>query len=164
MKVAAARPDLLHAVIGMSQAVDNRRGGDLSYRYVLERARAEHNRKAIRILEQLGGSDTYDKDGRFVQRRWLLRYGGLVHSLGMRAMASIMLDAREYSIGDCLRHLRSRGMRFSIPRMGDELKGVDLLQEIPELSVPVFFFAKEDMTTPRPLSSPRSSTPHCIPP
>ncbi|HET9918582.1 MAG TPA: alpha/beta fold hydrolase, partial [Ktedonobacteraceae bacterium] len=58
MKVAAARPDLLYAVIGMGQVVAMQRGDDLSYRYVLERVHAEHNRKAIRILEQLGGSDT----------------------------------------------------------------------------------------------------------
>ena len=38
MKVAAARPDLLYAVIGMGQVVDMKRGEDLSYRYVLERA------------------------------------------------------------------------------------------------------------------------------
>jgi pimeloyl-ACP methyl ester carboxylesterase len=148
MKVAAARPELLHAVIGMGQCVDSR-GEDLSYRYVLERARAEHNQKAIRILEQLGGSDTYGKSGKFIQRRWLFRYGGLVHSLDLWALASILFDAREYSIGDCIRYLRMSGLRFSIPRMGDELLGVNLLQEVPELSVPVWFFeGRHDYTAP----------------
>src|SRR5207245_10849598 len=59
MKVAAVRPDLLFAVIGMGQVVDMKQGEDLSYRYVLERAHVEHNHKAIRILEKLGGADTY---------------------------------------------------------------------------------------------------------
>jgi pimeloyl-ACP methyl ester carboxylesterase len=149
MKVAAARPDLLFAVIGMGQVVDNRRGEDLSYRYVLERAHAEHNRKAIRILEQLGGSDTFSKDGRFVQRRWLVRYGGMTHALDTGAVVSILLNAPECSIVDCIRGLRMRDMKFSIPRMGDEIMGVNLLQEIPELSVPVVFFAgRYDYTTP----------------
>jgi pimeloyl-ACP methyl ester carboxylesterase len=148
MKVAAARPELLHAVIGMAQVVD-RRGEDLSYRYVLERARAEHNRKAIRILEQLGGSDTYGKTGKFIQRRWLFHYGGLVHSLDLWTLASILFDAREYSLGDCIRYLRMSGLRFSIPRMRDELMAVNLLQEIPELSVPVWFFeGRHDYTAP----------------
>lgn len=148
MKVAAARPELLHAVIGMAQVVD-RRGEDLSYRYVLERARAEHNRKAIRILEQLGGSDTYGKTGKFIQRRWLFHYGGLVHSLDLWTLASILFDAREYSLGDCIRYLRMSGLRFSIPRMRDELMAVNLLQEIPELSVPVWFFeGQHDYTAP----------------
>ena len=40
-------------------------------------------------------------------------------------------------------------MKFSSRRMGDEIMGVNLLQEIPELSVPVVFFAGSyDYTTP----------------
>jgi pimeloyl-ACP methyl ester carboxylesterase len=81
--------------------------------------------------------------------QWLLHYGGLVHALDIWEQLSIMLDAREYSIGDCIRWVRLRGMRFSIPRMGDELTGVNLLQEIRELSVPVFFFeGRYDYTAP----------------
>src|SRR5579885_2886921 len=91
MKVAAARPDLLYAVIGMGQVVDNKRGEDLSYRYVLKCAHAEHNRKAIRILEQLGESDTFKKDSTFVQRRWLAHYGGMIHALDTGAVISILL-------------------------------------------------------------------------
>jgi pimeloyl-ACP methyl ester carboxylesterase len=149
MKVAAARPDLLHAVIGMGQVVDNKCGEDLSYRYVLERAHAEHNRKAIRVLEQLGGADTYRKDSRFVQRRWLVRYGGMMHALDTGAVVSILLNAPEISIGGYISALRMSDMKFSCRRMGDELLSVNLLQEIPELSVPVFFFAgRYDYTTP----------------
>ena len=149
MKVAAARPDLLYAVIGMGQVVDNKRGEDLSYCYVLEHAHAEHNQKAIRILEQLGGSDTFRKDVKFVQRRWLVRYGGMMHAADTGAVVSILLNAPECSIVDCIRGLRMRDMKFSIRQMGDELMGVNLLQEIPALSVPVFFFAGTyDYTTP----------------
>ncbi len=149
MKVAAARPDLLYAVIGMGQLVDGKRGEDLSYKYVLERAHAEHNRKAIRSLEQLGGSDTFRKDGRFVQRWWLFRYGGFLHAIGMRGFFSILLDAPEYSIGDCISNLRMRDMKFSCRWLGDEYMGVNLLQEIQELSVPVVFFAgRYDYATP----------------
>ncbi|HET9918360.1 MAG TPA: alpha/beta hydrolase, partial [Ktedonobacteraceae bacterium] len=149
MKVAAARPDLLYAVIGMGQVVAMQRGEDLSYRYVLERVHAEHNRKAIRILEQLGGSDTYRKDSTFVQRRWLVRYGGMVHRLDTGAMVSILLNAPECSIADCIRGLTRRDMKFSCRLMGDEIMGVNLPQEILELSVPVFFFVGSyDYTTP----------------
>jgi pimeloyl-ACP methyl ester carboxylesterase len=149
MKVAAARPDLLYAVIGMGQVVDMKRGEDLSYRYVLEHAHAEHNRKAIRILEQLGGADTYRKDSKFVQRRWLVRYRGMMHALDTGAVISILLNTPECSITDCIGGLRMKDMKFSCQRMGDEIMGVNLLQEIPELSVPVVFFAgRYDYTTP----------------
>jgi pimeloyl-ACP methyl ester carboxylesterase len=149
MEVAAARPELLYAVIGMGQVVDMQRGEDISYRYVLERARAEHNRKAIRALEQLGGSDTYRKDSTFVQRRWLMHYGGMVHALDTGAIVSILLHSPECSIADCIRGLARRDMKFSCRLMGDEIMGVNLLQEIPELAVPVFFFTgRYDFTTP----------------
>lgn len=149
MKVAAARPDLLYAVIGMGQVVDMQRGEDLSYNYVLERTHAEHNRKAIRVLSQLGGADTYRKDSTFVQRRWLVRYGGMMHSLDTRAVVSILLNAPECSIVDCIRGLTRKDMKFSCRRMGDEIMGIHLVQEIPELSVPVFFFTGSyDYTTP----------------
>jgi pimeloyl-ACP methyl ester carboxylesterase len=140
MKVAAARPDLLYAVIGMGQVVNNRRGEEISYRYVLERARAEHNRKAIRILEHLGGSDTYRKGTTFVQRRWLAHYKGVIHALDTAALASILLNAPECSLVDCIRGLRRDDLKFSCRLMGDELMGVNLLQEIPELAIPVMFF------------------------
>jgi pimeloyl-ACP methyl ester carboxylesterase len=149
MKVAAARPDLLYAVIGMGQVVDMQRGEDLSYRYVLERAYAERNRKAIRLLEQLGGADTYRKDSTFVQRRWLVRYGGMMHALDTGAVVSILLNAPECSIADGIGGLTMKDMKFSCRRMGAEIMGVNLLQEIPELCVPVCFFAgRYDYTTP----------------
>lgn len=40
-------------------------------------------------------------------------------------------------------------MKFSCRLMGDEIMGVNVLQEIPELAVPVFFFVGSyDYTTP----------------
>jgi len=149
MKVAAARPDLLYAVIGMGQVVDMQRGEGLSYRYVLEGAYAEHNRKAIRALSQLDGSDTYRKDSKFVQRRWLVHYGGMMHVFDTGAVVSILLHAPECSIADCIRGLMRRDLKFSCRLMGGEIMGVNLLREIPELAIPVFFFTgRYDYTTP----------------
>jgi pimeloyl-ACP methyl ester carboxylesterase len=140
MKVAAARPDLLYAVIGMGQVVNNRLGEEISYRHVLERAHAEHNRKAIRILEHLGGSDTFRKDSTFVQRRWLVHFGGVMHALAPAAVIPIVLSAPELSIVDCIRGLQRADLKFSCRLMGDELMRVNLQQEIPELTIPVIFF------------------------
>lgn len=149
MKVAAARPDLLYAVVGMGQVVDNKRGEELSYQYVLERARADHNRKAIRELEALGGSDTYSKNPRFVERLWLLQYGGLTHSGGLTQTLRVMLEAPEFSFIDCVRYLRMEAMKFSIPLLRNELLRLNLLREIHELSIPVFIFeGRHDYTAP----------------
>ena len=72
-----------------------------------------------------------------------------MHALDTGAVVSILLHAPECSIADCIRGLTMRDMKFSIRRLGDEVMGVNLLQEIPELSVPVVFFAGSyDYTTP----------------
>ncbi len=63
--------------------------------------------------------------------------------------AAQVQDVAKAAVGFKLVQLRMRDMKFSNRRLGDELMGVNLLQEIPELSVPVFFFAGSyDYTTP----------------
>jgi proline iminopeptidase len=140
---------LVYAVIGMGQQVDTKRGETISYRFVLERAHADRNRKAIRALEELGSSDTFWKGGKFVERMWLLRLGGVMHSVDLPTMVKILLEAPEYSIADCIRYARNSAARFSIPLMADGLLSVNLVQEIKRLSVPIVLFeGRHDHTCP----------------
>lgn len=153
MKVAAVHPELLYAVVGMGQEVDRERGEELSYQYVLEQARADHNRKAVAELERLGGSDTFGKSGRFVQRLWLMHYGGIVHTGGFMQTISTLLEATEYSFVDCIRYARLEGTKFCIPLMSDELMHMNLLEEIRQLAIPVFIFeGRYDHTAPAELA------------
>lgn len=72
-----------------------------------------------------------------------------MHAPDTRTVVSILLNAPECSIVDCISGLTMRDMKFSCRRMGDEIMGVNLLQEIPALCVPVFFFTgRYDYTTP----------------
>jgi pimeloyl-ACP methyl ester carboxylesterase len=73
----------------------------------------------------------------------------MMHAPDTGAIVSILLNASECSITDCIGALTMRDMKFSCRRLGDEIMGVNLLQEILQLSVPVFFFAGcYDYTTP----------------
>ena len=151
-RLAERHPELLHGVILMNSTIDNGRGEALSYAWTLERARDAHDDKAIRTLEGLGGSDTYTKDGKFLERRVLLRFGGLVHSDPI-AMVRLMFQAPEYSIADCIRALRMKALSFSIPLMADELMSFNLIKEVSQLAVPVFLFlGRHDHTAPTELS------------
>ena len=151
-RVAARHPELLHGVILMNPTIDSRRGEELSYDWALERSRDAHDDKAVRTLERLGGSDTYGQDGRFIERQVVFRHGGLVHSDPKR-MVRIMLEAPEYSIADCIRAFRMKSLSFSIPLMADELMKINLIEEVPRLAVPVFFFlGRHDHTAPTELS------------
>lgn len=144
MKVAARRPDLLHAVVGVAQVVHMQRNEASSYRYVLEKARADRIRRAIRALERIG-PPPYRKGDVFVQRRWLSRYRGDTWSIDVPGVLSIGLGATEYSIGDFVGFLK--GARYTNLAVWDELMAVDLLREIPALSVPVaFLLGRHDRT------------------
>ncbi len=146
LKVAAARPDLLHAVVGMGQVVDTKRGEAISYRYALESARAAGNQRAVRALEKIG-PPPYAGNDLFVQRRWLSEYHGDLHTMSMLDFLSIGLAAPEYTLGDVVRFFR--GARRSIALLWAELTTVNLLREIRTLAIPVFFFAgRYDRTTP----------------
>jgi pimeloyl-ACP methyl ester carboxylesterase len=146
MKVAAARPDLLHALVALSQVVDMQRGEEISYRFVLDRARASGNAKAVRALEKTGAPPYADGD-LFIQRRWLSEYHGDLHTLSMLDFLSIMLDAPEYDLGDFIRFFR--GAKWTNALVWNELMTVNFLREVPSLSVPVtFFLGRHDRTAP----------------
>jgi pimeloyl-ACP methyl ester carboxylesterase len=150
MKVAAARPDLLHALVAVSQVVDMQRGEKISYGFVLDRARAAGNRKAMRALQKIGAPPYADGDV-FIQRRWLSEYHGDFHTMNMLDFLSIMLDAPEYTLGDVIRFVR--GARWTNALVWNELMTVSFLKEAPSLSIPVtFFLGRHDRTTPPELS------------
>ena len=52
--MAARRPDLFHAYVGTEQIVDMAPNEEASYRLILERAREQHNDKAIKRLVRIG--------------------------------------------------------------------------------------------------------------
>lgn len=145
-KVARARPDLLYALIGTGQVVDMKRGEELSYYYVLERARQEKNHKALKALEKIG-APPYTTDDLFIQRKWLSHYKGDISTMDTKKVLAIALDAHEYSAQDFIRLLR--GFRLSIKLLWNEIMKVNLQKEIQTLAIPFFFFVgRHDYMTP----------------
>jgi pimeloyl-ACP methyl ester carboxylesterase len=146
LEVAKRRPDLLLAFVSLGQVVDMKRGEQISYRFVLDRARACGNARAVGALERIG-PPPYSYGDLLVQRRWLSAYHGDLHTLTLLDFLSIMLDAPEYTLGDIIRFLR--GARRTNALVWSELMEVDFLLEAPSLEVPVhFFLGRHDRTTP----------------
>jgi pimeloyl-ACP methyl ester carboxylesterase len=146
IKIAAARPDLLHALVGMGQVVDMKRGEQISYDYALDSARKSNNGKAIRALEKIG-PPPYKGDDLFIQRRWLSKFKGDTWSMDIMGVLSIALGSSEYSIADFVRFFT--GVKRSVRLMWNQLMDVNFSRDVPELSVPVFFFVgRHDYTTP----------------
>ena len=78
--VAAQRPDLLHAYVGVGQVIDFRENEREGYAWTLSRALADGNKEAVRELEALRpypGSGAFDLNKLTTERKWNIHYGGL---------------------------------------------------------------------------------------
>lgn len=135
--LVAKRPDLIRAYIGIGQVVDMERGELISYQFTLDEAKRLNNKKAIQQLEKIG-PPPYAKliDGG-VQRDWLSKFHGVTYkgSLWNILFRNISLkDTRPFDIIQFV-----AGAMFSLSTLEDEQNRVKIIQDVPEMKVPVYF-------------------------
>ncbi len=144
---AQRHPELLHAYIGMGQVVNMRRGEEISYRFVLDRAKAENNDEALRELAAVHPPypDTADL---LVQRSWLSHYRGDFYAGGaFSKLVQGALLAPEYSFLDLLSFYPC--VLNSIDQAWGDLQELDFIRSVPRLEVPVYFLTgRHDYNTP----------------
>ena len=145
MRLAARRPDLVAAYVGVNQVVDRGAEELRAYRACLQRARERGNAKAVAQLEALGEP----KDGAFasvegtlVQRRWM-RTLGMVTFEPKRAaeIGRAIAMNPELTLRDLLNLFAH--VRWNMELLWPEFCRVDLAREIPAVDAPVFFVAGE---------------------
>ncbi|MBW6457157.1 MAG: alpha/beta hydrolase [Trueperaceae bacterium] len=145
MRLAARRPDLVAAYVGVNQVVDRGAEELRAYRACLQRARERGNGKAVAQLEALGEP----KDGAFatvegtlVQRRWM-RALGMVTVEPERAaeIGRVIAMNPELTLRDLV-NLFAR-VRWNMGLLWPEFCRVDLAREIPAVDAPVCFVAGE---------------------
>jgi pimeloyl-ACP methyl ester carboxylesterase len=141
MYVVEKYPEDFYAYVGTGQLVDLGRNELLSYEYTLEQARQGGHRRAIKQLEKIG----YPENGMYkgglqstvIQRKWLTRFGGFWYGeTSMRPMTQLYFRSPEYTIGDVSRMMKG-GMR-TLLLMKDELMGINLIEQVPEVEIPVY--------------------------
>ncbi|MBN1881114.1 MAG: alpha/beta hydrolase [Deltaproteobacteria bacterium] len=148
-------PEDFYAYVGIGQVVNTYENERLSFEYAYTRAVEEGNRKAIGELEEIGppvngvyGDDPSDLDGLMTQRKWLLKYNGVMHeeSSHLKYYFAYVLSP-EYSIFDAVNVLR--GVNYSLDLMWNQVLQVDFFTEITQVQVPVYFFVgRYDYNTP----------------
>ncbi len=154
LAVAAERPDLLHAYIGMGQIVDARAGERAGMAWTLARARDRGDEEAIREIAALA---PYPDAGPFTieladaWRKWSIRYGALAAG---RSDANFYLRAPrlspEYTAGD--RKAWADGSAFTVTTLWPRLADLSF-EGLRSLEVPVILFnGRHDYTTPVPLA------------
>ncbi len=141
------QPELFHAYVGLGQVVDIRRGEEISYRFVLDRAKAEGNAKALEELATVRPPYS-SMDDLMLQRNWLSHYRGDVLEGGaIRKIVQAVLFAPEYSALDAISFYGC--VVNSLDQAWDDLANIDFVHQAPRLEVPVYFFTgRHDYNTP----------------
>lgn len=142
LELALRRPGWLHAYIGIGQAIDGKESERRGYRWVLERARKDGNKTAIRELEALAPYAEDDAplslEKLYAQRKWLNYYGGAVHNRnGGQAEAAAIRLSPEYSDEDVKNVWMAN--EFSAQHLLLDALDADY-SGISELQVPVILF------------------------
>jgi proline iminopeptidase len=155
LSVAAKRPDLLHAYIGMGQIIDSRENERVGMAWTIERARKEGNTAAVQEVEALR---PYPDSGPFTiamadgWRKWSIKYGALAAG---RENANFYLRAPrlspEYTAAD--RKAWGDGSLFTVETLWPRLADLSF-QDLRKLEVPVvLFLGRHDYTTPSPIAA-----------
>jgi pimeloyl-ACP methyl ester carboxylesterase len=142
LELAARYPQDIYAYIGVSQIVCPLESEKLSLVYVQDLARKTNNTQAI---DELAGIDpSYHGEDWFLQltteRKWLLHYRGVYHTTDSYFHEIwMMLRAHEYSLAEVA--LWPGRSSASLKQVWPEVMKVNFFATIPELHVPVYFFA-----------------------
>ncbi len=136
---AAARPDLVSALVAVGMDVDGPAAEANAYNFALAAAREQNNRRAIRRLRSIG-PPPHVRSRPFTARvRWASNFGGVnrgaTYNSMARSMLSSLLRSPDYRLGDVARTIR--GIAASQAALLPELAALDLPRRVSRLESPV---------------------------
>lgn len=147
IQAAKRHPEKFHAYVAISQIVSWLENDKLSYRWVMEQAKAENNEKAIRELTKLGEPpylESFEQWGTL--RKWMvMKYKSMFYDTGDKDAPTfakgmkIMFKSRDYGLADVFNSV-VRGFKFSYSgTIIEDLARVNCLVDIPAIDVPIYF-------------------------
>jgi proline iminopeptidase len=144
MRTIQKYPELYKAYIGIGQVSNQRKSEELSYQFVLAKAKETGNKKAIKQLEEIG----YPTNGLYknmeksmmIERNWVMQYGGAAWQKDKFDMLNLFIlpifTCREYTITDKLNYMK--GMNKSLKILWDPLMNQQLVDVVKKVNVPVY--------------------------
>jgi len=134
---AARFPEKVSAYVGSGQIGDWPAAEAASYAIALREAERRNSSKALRELAAIG-PPPYDSKSLWTERTWLQRLEGRLSPGNLWQFGRVFLAGKESSPLDVPRLMR--GFRFSLDAMWPDVSKTNLLELVPALQVPVFFF------------------------
>jgi pimeloyl-ACP methyl ester carboxylesterase len=133
--MAKQRPDLFYAYVGTGQMSNMPKTQQMSYAYVLEKARAANDTKAVKRLESIGPPPFDSMDKIVVYFQTLAAY----ECESDRNAPSGVFTAPNYSLWD-IYNLINGFARVPTFRVYHEMLSADLSSLGPNFKIPIFFF------------------------
>src|SRR5476651_897908 len=134
---AARFPEKVSVYVGTGQIGDLQASEESSYAFVLAEAKRRNNRAALTQLQAIG-RPPYNAKTIGVQRRWLMRFVGLMRGKSFWQVFRALRSNPEGSIFDVANV--ARGAMFSLRTLWNEVSQLNLEIMAPALQMPVFFF------------------------
>jgi pimeloyl-ACP methyl ester carboxylesterase len=131
------RPELIRAYLPIGQIVDMEWGELISYQFTLDEARRLKNNKAIQQLEKIGPPPYAKLSDGGVQRKWLSKFHGAAYEGTLEGAILKNISIRDLRPFDIIRFVA--GAMFSLSTLEDEQNKVKIIQEVPEMKVPIYF-------------------------
>lgn len=143
------RPDLFSQYFGVAQIANYLENEKASYQLLLEKAKKQNHKKAIKDLKKIGQPPwTHLKKQRVLNKYLDLLGGGMSRDGKLfKSMIKHVIRSTEYKFHDYHRFLA--GLMFSKKALHHELKTVDLKNTIKSVKIPIYFLmGKYDLTVP----------------
>lgn len=134
---AARFPEKVAAYVGSGQIGDWGASEAAAYAFTLSEAERRGNKKALKQLRAIGAPPHTTRQ-MMVQRKWHARFAGIARGMSFLRFFRITLSSPESSLFRLPKILR--GQIFSANAMWPEISSVNLVEAVPALDVPVFFF------------------------
>jgi pimeloyl-ACP methyl ester carboxylesterase len=145
--LAARRPDLIRAYVGIGQVVDMKRGEELSYQFTVEEAKRVGNTRALAELGEIGSPPYRNLKAAGVQRKWLARFHGSTLNGTVIGMLLRNLSFKDIRPLDLIRFVR--GAIFSLSCLEEQQMAIHFARDLLEFEVPIYFCAgRRDYNTP----------------
>ena len=134
---AARFPEKVAGYVGCGQIGDAAAGESSSYAFALAEAQRSRKRWALRKLRAIG-PPPHTAEDLWTQRMTLSRLEGGMRPRALSKLAWAMLSSKESSLLDLPSAMR--GFRSSLGAMWPEVSRLNLIELVPALQMPVFFF------------------------
>jgi pimeloyl-ACP methyl ester carboxylesterase len=134
-------PDYYYAFISVGQVGNQVQSENLSYKFILSRAKELKDKKAVKIIESIGPPPYADPkeaiSKMLIERKYLIKYGGAIKNgeFYPKAIKSLFV-CKEYTLETKINYLR--GMNFSKNHLWDVIMKTNMFKSVPSQDIPVY--------------------------